>query len=412
MILDGDAEVRSAGYRLAPPGLGDVREVLDRALTGTGPVALDALTFLEHHPDPVAREVLVAAMVGRPGWARTETRFAVASIDSRRHGRDPEVVVPDLERWEEQPAPPLWAERAYGAVDRTIARTRRSITVSRRRAAEQGRTFDDGPDGWYAQAQRTIAVLSRVTLQDCDESAMALGGKGCVHPALRSLSHQEERALTEGLTVLQRLRLLAEPTRRSAFVPGVDYSGVDLRLLVDAAERLGMQRPESAVIRDFFHPSPGYLDRALAWPLLMEQPGILDHALGLAVPEDPADDRVLVKALRVLRDMPRLPRRYLPRVAELALTGKARPRRAARLVLEVHGRPVVVAVQGLSHGRAPVRAAAGSWLAELGEPASLPELERALAREQAPSARAALSEAASRLHQLSPPRTSSRPLRR
>jgi hypothetical protein len=272
--------------------------------------------------------------------------------------------------------------------------------VSRRRAAEQGRTFDDGPDGWYAQAQRTIAVLSRVTLQDCDESALALGGKGCVHPALRSLGHPEERVLTEGLTVLQRLRLLADPNRRSVFVPGVDYSGVDLRLLVDAAARIGIQRPVSAVTRDFFSPTPGYLDRALAWPLLVEDPGMLDHALGLSVPEDPAEDLVLVKALRVLRDMPRVPRRYLSRVAELALTGKARPRRAARLVLEVHGQPVVVAVQGLTHGRAPIRASSASWLAELGDPASLPELEGALSREQVPTAVAALSESVSRLSAL------------
>jgi HEAT repeat protein len=66
----------------------------------------------------------------------------------------------------------------------------------------------------------------------------------------------------------------------------------------------------------------------------------------------------------------------------------------------VHGQPVVVAVQGLSHGRAPVRAAAGSWLAQLGDPTALPELERALSREEAPSARAALSESSRQLSAL------------
>lgn len=398
MILDQDAGVRAAGYQKAPVRLADARDAFAVALEDDGAVADDALGFLEDHADPVAREILVEAMLAREAtYAQYKARIAVATINARRHHADPAADVPPFEPWPDGPAPPGWAETAYGAIDHVISGMRRSITVSRSLADERGEVFDQSPESWYAHAQRTIGTLSQVTLQDCDETARAISGHGRVHPAVKSLPYQEALLVSAGLSPMQHLRLFADPELDRAYVRGIDYAGLDLRLLVDAYGRIGVRRPLTVVARAYFSSDGSYVDRALAWPLLLEQPGALDDALGLAVPEMPVEEPQLVRALGVLREMPALPRRYLPRVVQVAIEGKARSRKAAREVLAVHVDPRPVALQGLTHGRAPVRASSATWLAELGGVEALAALEAALETEGSPATRTALADATAKL---------------
>ncbi|WP_146847983.1 hypothetical protein [Cellulomonas terrae] len=253
-----------------------------------------------------------------------------------------------------------------------------------------------------------------MTLEDCRESARGIAGTGVVHPALhRHLQRNPDVAsrLAAGLTPLQLVRFEAEPDRGGLGAPSLIWHhrelAVDLRVLVDASARIGVARPYDAVAHVVFSPhSLRPTDPALAWPLFVERPDRLDDALGLAVPEVTPTPHELTIALGILEQMPVLPSRYLPLVSRVAVDGAARPRAAARQVIERHGNPVRVATGGLAHGRAGVRASAASWLQQLDAVQSLPDVRRAAAEERSAAARASMRAV---IDQLSRRTASSRP---
>lgn len=399
MILDPRADVRAEGYRSAPANVSGAEEALARALDAHGAIADDAITFLEAHRDPRARDVLVAAMEGKPPLEARWIRAAISTIDARRHVSDSGAVVPGYEPWPDQPAPAGWAASVYPHVDRHIATLRRQCAVTRRQAHARGEVADDGAGSWLAHARSEIAAYSAITFEDCDEAARAIGGDGVVHPLIRRLASTPAApaVLREGLTPLQRLRLESDGEHSRLLLSHFDYGGLDLRLLADAARRMGVRRADDHVALTYLSPTQNYLGACLAWPFFAEHPGPLDDFLGLAVPEVATEDKVLVKALDVLVDMPVLPRRYLPRAIELATVGRARPRAAARRVVGAHGDPVAVAVGALRHGRSTVRAGAATWLAELGAAEARPAIDLALDAEMSGPARHAMTAALVRL---------------
>lgn len=389
MILDASPEVRARGYLQVPRDLQEARTGLERALRSDAGVVDDALTFLVRHQDPQARTILVEVLDGWPPYPSHAIRAAVGEIDVRRHTPDPRVVVPPFQPWPDVPAPVGFAERLYDIVQRFIGMQRRMLQQDRRFEAERGP--DERSDPWRQQTKREIAAHEAVTLEHCVEAVRAIEGRaGRVHPVIRELTDiRFADEVGPMLTPLQRLRLDWEPDRPGVLMWNFDYSGVDLRLFADALSRLGVARPEAMIARDYL--LGDYLLPTIAWPFFVEHPERLDDCLGLAVPEAPVEEAWLVKALGVLAQMPVMPSRYLPRVTDLAVAGPARPRAAARRVVETHGDALTVATAALGHARGAVRASAAQWLGHQGTPAALPALRDALAQEGSAPARSTLA---------------------
>ena len=94
-------------------------------------------------------------------------------------------------------------------------------------------------------------------------------------------------------------------------------------------------------------------------------------------------------ALRALAFFPGLPEQLLPVVADMAVGGSATNRLLAQKVLRTYPDVRELAERSLG-GAAPVREAAAQWLADLGDPAAVPALRRAVVGEKVASVRAAL----------------------
>ncbi|WP_456785725.1 hypothetical protein [Cellulomonas sp. P5_C5] len=395
MILDAAPDVRAQGYLQVPDDLQEARAGLARALAGGDDVLDDALTFLVDRGGPVARTILVEALDNRPPYACHPLRAAIGEIDVRRHAPDPRVVLPPFQPWPDSPAPLGFAERLYDIVARWIGMERQSLQVGRRLTGERGE--DEQSRLWRIQTERDVAAHEAITLEHCAEAVRAIEGSGGrVHPLIRKLTDiRFADEVGPMLTPLQRLRLDWEPDRPHVLMWSFDYAGVDLRHFADSLGRLGVARPEAIVARDYL--LGDYLLPTLAWPFFVEHPERLEDCLGLAVPEMPVEDAWLIKALGVLAQMPVMPSRYLPRVTDLSVTGPARPRTAARRVVEAHGDPLTVATGALGHSRGAVRSSAAQWLGEQGATAALPALREALAREGSAPARTALAAVIGRL---------------
>jgi hypothetical protein len=395
LLDDPDPGARARGRHSLPQDLGIVHEILVDVVRGGRRAAVEEMVaFLVADGRSDARSVLVAGL-GVQHRDQDVIRSAIADIDVRRHEPDPRLVVPQLEPWAEVAAPDGYAELVYDVLGRHIGRLRRSIQISRSNAEAFGTTLDDAPEGWLRQTEREIAALEAITMADCRQVALALEGRGVVDRRIRRLAETVyPKQLSVFLTPLQRLRLVAErPDHNSPLLWDFDYEGVDLRLFVDALTRLGDAHARARVSRTYFSPRFSYLLPTLAWPLYATYPGTLDDCLGLAAPEVPIDPLELARALGVLVQMPVLPRRYEPRVRELAIEGASRPRAAARAVVEKHMDRVDVALAGLRHGRAPIRSSAALWLSDVRVPAVESALRAALAREGSAGARAAMEDA-------------------
>ncbi|QHT56857.1 hypothetical protein GXP71_12735 [Cellulomonas sp. H30R-01] len=395
MILDPSPEVRAEGYSRVPLDLEDARPDLERAMSGRDGVGDDAVTFLVGRGDVVARSMLVEALRGADPYAAHGWRAAVGEIDVRRHTPDPRVAVPPLHPWTDAPAPQGFAERLYDIVTRWIAMQRRHLYAARRQFESHGQ--DPHADGWFLQTMRVVAQYETVTLEDCAGATRAIEGReGRVPALIRELTHiRFADEVGPMLSPLQRLRLDQEDDEPNLLLWNFDYRGIDLRLFADAVSRLGVRRPASLVARDYL--LGDYLLPTVAWPFFVEHPERLDDCLGLAVPEAPVEDEWLVKALGVLAQMPVMPSRYLPRVVDLSISGPARPRAAARRVVETHGDPLAVATGALSHGRGAIRASAAKWLDEQGATAALPDLRAARAREASAPTRSTITAVVDRL---------------
>ena len=123
-------------------------------------------------------------------------------------------------------------------------------------------------------------------------------------------------------------------------------------------------------------------DVEVSWPWFVERPGLLREALGRS-------DSV-VRALEILRAMPRLPAGLSAVVADIAVGDSKVNRPLAQAVLRSHPRVRELAEQALGEGRAQVRVSAAAWVGSLGREASVPVLAAAVRKEKKDVVRAAL----------------------
>ena len=112
------------------------------------------------------------------------------------------------------------------------------------------------------------------------------------------------------------------------------------------------------------------LDPENVWPWFAEHPAALEAALGVRTAvRTVGQDESVGRALQILGSFPALPAPLVPAIASLATgTGKTHRRTAQRL-LEQHAAAVPLAVHALASGNGEVRAAAATWLGQIGDPA-------------------------------------------
>ena len=96
-----------------------------------------------------------------------------------------------------------------------------------------------------------------------------------------------------------------------------------------------------------------------------------------------------VDALRALELFPTIPARLLPAVADAAVGGSVVNRLLAQKALRSHPAVRELAERSLT-GTASTREAAAQWLADLADPAAVPALRRAAAKERTAAGRAAI----------------------
>lgn len=130
------------------------------------------------------------------------------------------------------------------------------------------------------------------------------------------------------------------------------------------------------------------------WPWLAESMEVLDEALGLA----PAKTAIpFDRAMRILALLPAVPQRYLPRLAEIAVTEKRHLRlQAMELLRGAKDLPARIEAL-LDDKRQPVRINAAGWLADIRSAASEKTLRKRLKSEKSDPVRAALIIALERL---------------
>lgn len=161
----------------------------------------------------------------------------------------------------------------------------------------------------------------------------------------------------------------------------------DLRALADAWASVGVD-PELPIAELAFGWSGGDLDPANVWPWFAEHPAALEAALGVRPTLDQLGYEPVARALQILGSFPRLPAPLVPALAALATgTGKTH-RRAAQRLLEQHAAAVPLAVHSLSAGNGDVRAAAATWLGQIGDPAGIEPLRALVAKEKRENVRA------------------------
>lgn len=130
------------------------------------------------------------------------------------------------------------------------------------------------------------------------------------------------------------------------------------------------------------------------WPWLAENMEVFDEAFGLrpapfALPVD--------RAMKALALLPATPRRYLPRLAEIAVAEK-RPLRLLAMALLRDAKDLPARIEALlDDKRQPVRINAAGWLADIRAGASEPALRKRLKKETSAQVRTALIVALERL---------------
>jgi hypothetical protein len=182
-----------------------------------------------------------------------------------------------------------------------------------------------------------------------------------------------------------------------------DPAGVDLRQVATLAEAHG-GAPDAiplAGLRPHYHGLPlphAQLPAASIWPLYAERPGLIDEGLGLVPDLRGWSNQLDINCtLEVLATFPSLPARWLPRVWQFAIgegkTYRAKARQAMALLPDLGQR--ICAELGSS--KQEVRTEAAHWLAQRNDPAGIPFLHAALAKETRETVSAVMLTALERL---------------
>ena len=120
----------------------------------------------------------------------------------------------------------------------------------------------------------------------------------------------------------------------------------------------------------------------VTWPWFAQHQNVLLAWLG-------GDAGDVTDALQVLDGFPVIPAPLQSSVAAAALGDSRKARPVAQALLARHGAARELAEQGLADAKGELRAASAQWLATLGDPAAIPTLRTALAKEKREVPRAA-----------------------
>ncbi|MFT3833415.1 MAG: DUF4132 domain-containing protein [Micropruina sp.] len=187
---------------------------------------------------------------------------------------------------------------------------------------------------------------------------------------------------------LVHLLRLRRPDKKARMVwsvqPRVDQV-TDLRQVEDAVRRTWNTREALDEVAQIARPSNYWvtIDADVVWPWAAQHLDVLQAWLAGSA-QDAGD------ALAILDAFPSLPATLLPSIAAAAVGESRRNRPAAQAVLAKHGLARELAEQGLTDGRGEIRAASASWLAKATDPAAVPAVRAALAKEKREVPRAAM----------------------
>ncbi|MFJ4105902.1 DUF4132 domain-containing protein [Oerskovia enterophila] len=286
---------------------------------------------------------------------------------------------------------------ARDAVDRRLAAARKELEDLEALPKAEAQ-------GWrLTHARGAVKDLSAITDDHLRQVAQYLSGALTKVPprtVLVELRAPAIRNRLEGLTMLHDIRFARSHGGGRQRYPWYQLNAtadlaMDVRILADGVERAGVQDSEVAVaelVFDSWFARETFAPEHL-WPYYAEHPAALETHLGLRPPtkvDSYSRSERLEVALTILGGFPTLPNRYLPRLAELALGEGKTHRVAAQKVLESHAGARDLAEQGLRDGKTEIRVTAAVWLQRLGDPAAIPALRAALAKERREVARAAL----------------------
>lgn len=253
--------------------------------------------------------------------------------------------------------------------------------------AELRRTLDkviaranEGTESYHKSNAERAAPITDAML---DELVEVAEGRSRTSPKLLNTYNiwwVAESAPSLNLLHLLRLQLAPDAGRRSrSWVLGRGMrveSDTDPRTLEDALSRVGVG-PRSVSGHVWYSADP-----EVAWPWLALH---LDEALDKLRSPDTA-----TRALQILEHFPRLPEAVVRPVSAIAVSDSKTNRPLAQRVLSGHPAARTLAEQALGDSRGEIRAAAASWLAALADPAAVPALRAALAKERREVVRAGL----------------------
>lgn len=316
-----------------------------------------------------------------------------ARVLDEAQGDEPEIEVPPYEPLPDVVLGEDAVRAARAAIDTALERARAE------RAAHPAKGGDEGWARWRRQAvEEDLKELPGISDDDIRVFTAFLSGTSTRRPdrvTMRRLSAPAVFARLPGTTLLHRLRLVvAERGPREHFawyrLHDGDLLDVDLRALEAALRQVGREDADG-LVDDLYFSSWWAADTVSprnAWPYYAGRLDRLAEAL---------DDRERTygtakpaRAIALLGQFPQVPRRFLPRLTELALGEGRSFRSAAQEVLLSHPGVRELAEQGLGSGRAEIRRTAAEWLARLGDAGAVPALRAALDKERSEVVRATL----------------------
>ncbi|CAM3818755.1 DUF4132 domain-containing protein [Nocardioides zeicaulis] len=415
-LSDSELAVHAAGLAVAATaGSAKVRDAARPLLLRTGEGSVERLLAIatEAKPDTRVHALSLLWQLGedRPDLREEARRVAAddraASVQALLGHWDAADTAPEPDEWDlPEEAPLTWSTDRTSA-DR-IARTlvaglaheidslnQQYARDEQHRAARQGRPTPARTDRAVPGQREADAIAARLTDPAPPELApsvlarhvrlpfvlMELAGDPALSPGvLLRCADEAHRLVTprQGIT----WSILVEAAHRATGRPTLR----ELQRLLDAG---GLQG--AYVVWGMYGHTWDSVARE--WPDDDVWPFVAANLDTLPLEKPSSWDQDPDAGYRALATLPRTPARVLDRLHEVALTGaKAERAKARRALAKDPGRAARCAA-ALSSGKADVRLSAAQWLTEIGDPAVVPLLAAAYAKERQDTVRGALLDA-------------------
>ncbi|MDR0365726.1 MAG: DUF4132 domain-containing protein [Bifidobacteriaceae bacterium] len=360
-----------------------------QALRHGSPARLgETVTFLTHHS--AASRAALAAESQRPpaeGESPQEHRRRMEAIAAATQTAQ---AVEDLEDVDlaVPPVPPLdLTPLGDDAVDQLTA------AVSNHVAWLQAAIADGRDD---LRLRRRASEAARAGRGDMVAVVNWLNSTSMTEPRLPAGVDKSvlARAMADWPLVYQ-LRFATKHTESGTVMPAYELlvrgrvSYCDLRSMEAAWRRAGVEDPVEAV--RYYATRYDWMRKRkpeCIWPFFAEHPQWLEEALlGAMDRRDPYDLRL---AFRIMRMFPSIHPALLPLLGRMATREAKTGRAEAQALLAGHPGCLSLALDALGSKQAATRAVAATWLGKIGDQAAAEPLRKALAKERAEMAQAAI----------------------